>query len=179
MAFGTAPEYGEVVWVDAKAVAVRRNICEVREDLIGSFIGRAACFANEMPVGYRCKVVGRWTMAKVRMRDDPEPLELFEVSVNRREVHVGGLLVDLARELLCGSVRWALEQAAEQRPTRRRHSPTLCANKLQHRFNSIIYGHVRTGSNVDCNSCEHTLDIFCRRGFSRTPQRVSRPHVAR
>ena len=58
------------------------------------------------------------TVTEMRMHHDAEALELVEVAVHRRQVHVGGARLDLRGELFGGAVARAVVEAFEQQPAR-------------------------------------------------------------
>jgi hypothetical protein len=60
------------------------------------------------------EVVDGGTVSEVRVDDDAKPLELLEVPVDRRQVHVGSEPLDLGGQVFGGPMGGAGEQAAEK-----------------------------------------------------------------
>ena len=57
-------------------------------------------------------------MAQMSMDDDPHPLELFEVAVNRREVDVWSLDLDRLRQLFGRPMARCVEECVEKKASR-------------------------------------------------------------
>ncbi len=57
-----------------------------------------------MTVTRRREVVGRGAVAEVDVLDGSKVLQLVEIAVDGREVHVRGAAVDLGCQLLCRAV---------------------------------------------------------------------------
>ena len=84
------------------------------EELLGCLNDRPAGLADEVPVALGGEVVGRRAMAEMGMDDDTEPLELLEVAIDGRQVHIGRESLHLGCEVL-GRVMGAVgEQATKQ-----------------------------------------------------------------
>ena len=65
------------------------------EDLVGCLDHGAALFADEVAMGPGGQVVGGRAVPEMGVDDDPEALEVVEVSIDRRDVDLGRLRLDL------------------------------------------------------------------------------------
>ena len=64
------------------------------------------------------RTIARRAVAEVRVRDDPELLQLLEIPVDRREMHVRCPLLDGLSQRFCAHVAFGAEQHLQQDPSR-------------------------------------------------------------
>jgi hypothetical protein len=119
-----------VSWVDCEPVGLVHLANERAEARCRHLDDGAALAAHKVTMSRGGKVVGRGAVAEMRVLDDPEPLQLLQVAVDRREVDVGSELLDRARKLLRGAVPTGLDEASDEESARRRDAMTRCAQQL-------------------------------------------------
>ena len=84
-----------MVWVDGEPEFGPGFPGQAVEERVGDLDQLAALLAHEMPV-HRCRqVIRRRTVPEMGMDDDTQPLELIEVAIDRGDVDVGSLGLDL------------------------------------------------------------------------------------
>ena len=88
-------------------------------------------------MGTRGQMVGGRAMAQMSMDDDPHPLELFEVAVNRREVDVWSLDMDRLRQLFGRPMARCVEECVEKKASRARDAPSLLPDQGQYVLHSL------------------------------------------
>lgn len=108
-----------MVRVDGKAELRFRGIGQSGEQGIWSLNHLAAGFADEVPVRRSRQVIGGRPVAKVRVNDDTQPLQLIEVPVNSRQVDIRCLRLDRRRQILCRVVAVAIEENPQEKAPRR------------------------------------------------------------
>jgi len=74
----------------------------------------------------------------MRVHDDAQTLELLEVAVHGRYGHVGGLALDLRRELLGGSMAGSLEQGSNEQTSWGGDATTAGTQPCEHTFDFLI-----------------------------------------
>ena len=84
-----AAEDRKVMRVDREAELGLRGSCEAFEHFVGRLDRRAALLTDEMGVRVRGELIRRRSVTEMRMHDHAELLQLLEIAIDRREVHVG------------------------------------------------------------------------------------------
>jgi hypothetical protein len=136
-----------VVGVDGEAV-VRLGVSgEAAEHGVGDVDRRPTLLADEVPVGRRGQVIGGRPVADVGVDHDAQALELVEVAVDGRGVHVGQLGLHGCRQLLGAPVLAGREERAEEDPPRRGDPSPVLSHHGQHVFDPGV-GAGRVGVRV-------------------------------
>ena len=95
----------------------------------GALTAVAAVFAHEVAMGTGGQVVRGRTMPEMGMDDDAEPLQLLEVAIDGRQVHVGGPRLDDGGEVLGAVVARVVEDGLEEQAPRVRDPPAALADQ--------------------------------------------------
>ena len=85
---------------------------------LGGFERLSTGLAHQVAVTHRCEVICRRTVPEVRVDDHPQTLQLLEVAVNGRHVHIRSPRLDLQGQLLGCAVPVSLEQRLEKESPR-------------------------------------------------------------
>lgn len=114
LAVTAATEYGEVMRVDGETELFLGAFGEAHEQLVGCFEGVAAVLADEVTVRAGGQVVRGRSMSEMGMDDDPEALELFQVAIDGRQVHVRGSRLDDGGQVLGAVVSRVVEDGLQE-----------------------------------------------------------------
>ncbi len=74
--------------IDGESEPLPGRSVQTPEHVLGHIDDRAAMLADEMTMGMVGQVVRRRAMAEVCVHDDAELLQLVEVAINGRQMHV-------------------------------------------------------------------------------------------
>ena len=110
------------------------SLARPRNRRVGRLDHLPALLADEVPVRRSREVVRRGPVAKVRVDDHAQSLELVEVAIDGRKVDVGRLLLHLGRQVLRRVVALGVEQGPQQQAARRRDPPALLAHDVEDAF---------------------------------------------
>lgn len=124
--------------IDLESVVTLGRFAQLVEELLGRLEHRAALLADEVAVTLAREVIGRRAVAEMGMDDHAKSLELLEVSIDRREMHVWRFGLHLSCELFRGAVSLCVEQAAEQQATRGRDPAALRAQEIERSFDKVV-----------------------------------------
>jgi hypothetical protein len=89
------------------------------------------------------QVVGSRPVPEMGVDHDPEPLEIVEVPVDRRDVHLGRERLDLGTQLLRGAMAFGIEQGPKQQHPRARDPSTSFSEQRQRTLDRIDGGRRR------------------------------------
>lgn len=118
-------ENGEMARIDGEPKPISRCSVQTPEEIVGHVQDGAALLADEMAMRAVRQVVGRRTMPDVRVHDDAETLQLLEVAIDRREMHVRHLRLHRSGQIFRGRVVRRLEEDFQEEPACGRRSATL------------------------------------------------------
>ncbi len=75
--------------IDGEPEPLSGRPVESSEKILWHIDDRSARLADEVAVRVTSEVVRRRTVTEMRMDDDAELLQLFKISIDRRDMHVG------------------------------------------------------------------------------------------
>jgi len=120
-----------MAWIDGEPKPLSRRSVQTPEEIVGHVQYGATLLADEMAVRAVREVVGRRTMPDVRVHDDAETLQLLEVAIDRREVHVRHLRLHRSGQILRGGMVRRLEEDFQEEPAGGRGSAPLLPHQGQ------------------------------------------------
>ncbi len=126
---GAPPEHGKMARVDGEAESAPRTFRERAEELLWRFHRRTAALADEMTVRCRGEVISGRPVTQMRVNDHADALELVEVPVDGRHVHVGCPGLHRCGQILRGAVSRRVEERVEQLAPGRRDAPAAGAHQ--------------------------------------------------
>jgi hypothetical protein len=103
-----------VVGIDIKAELRLGVLRQAPKQLIWSLHRKAAVLTDEVAVSAGRQVVRGRAMPEMGVDDHAQFLQLVEIAIDRREVHVGGLGLDLVGNVLGCAVAGAVEEHPEE-----------------------------------------------------------------
>lgn len=126
--------------IDDESVLAKHDCGKLGKDLIWGFDRYSAVLADEMTMHLGRKVICRWPMTEVRVRNNPDALKFVKVPIDRREVDIRSASREIFRDLLCSKVPLCLDKTADQQSTGGGDTVSLGAKHVEYTFDASMGG---------------------------------------
>jgi hypothetical protein len=117
--------------VDLEAERLLGRLTEAAEHSLGHIDATPATLTDEMGVRTPGELVRDGAVPEVGVHDDTQALELLEVPVHGREMHIGGAGLDGSRQFLGAVMTATVEEDLQERPPGRRRTSAGRPDELQ------------------------------------------------